>query len=83
MFNSKANKRTCRLTNHLQPQSAAEDYPRKSTAELKLNEYTGFGTKAIHAGSEPDKQTGAVVTSISLATTFAQAVTLILPERVY
>jgi cystathionine gamma-synthase len=32
----------------------------------------GFETRAIHAGQDPDPQTGAVVTPISLATTFAQ-----------
>jgi cystathionine gamma-synthase len=33
----------------------------------------GFGTRAIHAGQDPDPVTGAVVVPISLATTFAQA----------
>ena len=32
----------------------------------------GFETRAIHAGQDPDPATGAVVTPISLATTFAQ-----------
>jgi cystathionine gamma-synthase len=32
----------------------------------------GFETRAVHAGQEPDASTGAVVTPISLATTFAQ-----------
>lgn len=32
----------------------------------------GFGTTAIHAGTHPDPITGAVVTPISLATTFVQ-----------
>jgi cystathionine gamma-synthase len=32
----------------------------------------GFETRAIHAGQEPDAHTGAVVTPINLATTFAQ-----------
>jgi cystathionine gamma-synthase len=32
----------------------------------------GFDTRAVHAGQEPDPSTGAVVTPISLATTFAQ-----------
>jgi cystathionine gamma-synthase len=32
----------------------------------------GFETRAIHAGQQPDAATGAVVPSISLATTFAQ-----------
>jgi cystathionine gamma-synthase len=33
---------------------------------------TGFETRAVHAGGEPDPATGAVVPAISLATTFAQ-----------
>ena len=33
----------------------------------------GFETRAIHAGQDPDPDTGAVVTPITLATTFAQA----------
>jgi cystathionine gamma-synthase len=33
---------------------------------------TGFETRAVHAGGEPDPVTGAVVPPISLATTFAQ-----------
>jgi len=32
----------------------------------------GFGTRAIHVGSEPNEQTGAVIPSISLSTTFKQ-----------
>jgi cystathionine gamma-synthase len=32
----------------------------------------GFETRAIHAGQDPDPTTGAVVTPLSLATTFAQ-----------
>jgi cystathionine gamma-synthase len=32
----------------------------------------GFETRAIHVGQEPDARTGAVVTPITLATTFAQ-----------
>ena len=31
-----------------------------------------FNTMVVHAGSEPDKVTGAVVPNISLATTYAQ-----------
>ncbi|MFM8304914.1 MAG: cystathionine gamma-synthase [Actinomycetota bacterium] len=34
---------------------------------------SGFETRAIHAGQEPDPVTGAVVTPISLATTFVQS----------
>src|SRR3954452_16486320 len=32
----------------------------------------GFATRAIHVGQDPDPTTGAVVTPISLSTTFAQ-----------
>ena len=32
----------------------------------------GFATRAVHAGQEPDAETGAVVPPIHLATTFAQ-----------
>lgn len=35
-------------------------------------ELQGFSTRAIHAGQEPEPTTGAVVTPISLSTTFAQ-----------
>jgi cystathionine gamma-synthase len=34
---------------------------------------TGFETRAVHAGQDPDPATGAVVPPISLATTFAQS----------
>ena len=37
------------------------------------DEGAGFETRAIHAGQDPDPVTGAVVTPISLATTFAQS----------
>ncbi|HSO95956.1 MAG TPA: cystathionine gamma-synthase [Acidimicrobiia bacterium] len=33
----------------------------------------GFETRAVHAGQDPDPTTGAVVTPITLSTTFAQA----------
>ncbi len=36
------------------------------------HELQGFSTRAIHAGQDPDPFTGAVVTPISLSTTFAQ-----------
>lgn len=32
----------------------------------------GFGTRAIHVGSEPNEETGAVIPSISLSTTYKQ-----------
>ncbi len=34
--------------------------------------FEGFETRAIHAGQEPERSTGAVVPAVSLATTFAQ-----------
>ncbi|KAJ3168225.1 hypothetical protein HDU88_001664 [Geranomyces variabilis] len=33
----------------------------------------GFGTRAVHAGQEPDPITGAVIPALSLSTTFAQS----------
>ncbi|KAI8145022.1 Cys/Met metabolism PLP-dependent enzyme-domain-containing protein [Fennellomyces sp. T-0311] len=36
-------------------------------------ENNGFGTRAIHAGQEPDPTTGAVIPPISLSTTFKQS----------
>lgn len=33
---------------------------------------SGFGTRLVHVGSEPDEQTGAVIPTISLSTTFKQ-----------
>lgn len=35
--------------------------------------YSGFGTRALHAGVVPDPTSGAVITPISLSTTFQQA----------
>ncbi|KAJ3508471.1 hypothetical protein NLJ89_g5734 [Agrocybe chaxingu] len=32
----------------------------------------GFGTRAVHVGSEPNEETGAVIPSISLSTTYKQ-----------
>jgi cystathionine gamma-synthase len=37
-----------------------------------MNERDEFETRAVHAGSEPDRATGAIVPPISLASTFAQ-----------
>lgn len=34
--------------------------------------HDGFGTRAIHVGSEPNQETGAVIPPISLATTYKQ-----------
>ncbi len=40
--------------------------------EIEQQDGWGFDTRAIHAGQAPDPTTGAVVTPISLSTTFAQ-----------
>ncbi len=40
--------------------------------DAEQSELAGFSTRAIHAGQDPDPSTGAVVTPISLSTTFAQ-----------
>jgi cystathionine gamma-synthase len=40
--------------------------------DLDTSAEQGFATRAIHAGQAPDPTTGAVVTPISLSTTFAQ-----------
>jgi cystathionine gamma-synthase len=40
--------------------------------DLESSTRHAFSTRAIHAGQEPDPATGAVVTPISLSTTFAQ-----------
>ena len=34
---------------------------------------TGFGTRAIHAGQEPDPVTGAIMTPIYQSSTYVQA----------
>jgi cystathionine gamma-synthase len=46
--------------------------PGPDPEHLRVHDY-GFETRAIHAGQDPDPVTGAVVTPISLATTFAQS----------
>jgi len=40
--------------------------------ELETSAGHSFSTRAIHAGQDPEPTTGAVVTPISLSTTFAQ-----------
>lgn len=39
---------------------------------LKKPHQDGFGTRAIHVGSEPSAETGAVIPAISLSTTYQQ-----------
>jgi cystathionine gamma-synthase len=43
-----------------------------SVGEFEEQSSWGFETRAVHTGQEPDQVTGAVVTPISLSTTFAQ-----------
>jgi len=38
-----------------------------------MSQVQGFGTRAIHAGQEPDTVTGAIIPPISLSSTFAQS----------
>ncbi|VDB92548.1 unnamed protein product [Peniophora sp. CBMAI 1063] len=40
--------------------------------KLKTADLDGFGTRAIHVGSEPSAETGAVIPAISLSTTYKQ-----------
>lgn len=40
---------------------------------VKKPHQDGFGTRAIHVGSEPSSETGAVIPSISLSTTYKQS----------
>ena len=40
--------------------------------KLKAADLDGFGTRAIHVGSEPSAETGAVIPAISLSTTYKQ-----------
>ena len=49
-----------------------DDQAPKSDGESPTAKSLGFATRAIHAGQEPDPLTGAVVTPIHLASTFAQ-----------
>ncbi|RUP51679.1 pyridoxal phosphate-dependent transferase [Jimgerdemannia flammicorona] len=43
-----------------------------SSTEHTNHSEVGFSTRAVHAGQEPDKVTGAVIPPISLSTTFKQ-----------
>lgn len=48
------------------------DNVHNSTNGMKNVRQDGFGTRAIHVGSEPSSETGAVIPSISLSTTYKQ-----------
>jgi cystathionine gamma-lyase len=43
-----------------------------SLKKLHRDDIDGFGTRAIHVGSDPDPSTGAVIPAISLSTTYKQ-----------
>jgi cystathionine gamma-lyase len=42
------------------------------TNNVKRPRTDGFGTRAIHVGSDPSSETGAVIPAISLSTTYKQ-----------
>lgn len=49
------------------------DQPTHHDGPKMLDQETlGFGTRAIHVGSEPDPSTGAMIPAISLSTTYKQ-----------
>ena len=52
--------------------SPADHTPFNGLKKLAQETHDGFGTRAIHAGSDPDPSTGAVIPAISLSTTYKQ-----------
>ena len=52
-------------TNRFHPVNRADDPIHKPA-------HDGFSTRAIHVGSEPSEETGAVIPAISLSTTYKQ-----------
>src|SRR5437762_2274112 len=44
-----------------------------ATQLLELNGHLGFGTRAVHAGQEPDPVTGAVMTPVYYTSTYVQS----------
>ncbi|KAJ8469257.1 hypothetical protein ONZ51_g9119 [Trametes cubensis] len=52
--------------------SAAHTNGANGVHPLKKGTLDGFGTRAIHAGSEANEETGAVIPPISLSTTYKQ-----------
>jgi cystathionine gamma-lyase len=52
--------------------SPADHTPFNGFKKLAQETHDGFGTRAIHAGSDPDPSTGAVIPAISLSTTYKQ-----------
>ena len=53
--------------------SSVDQYiPLNGYKKVEHETLDGFGTRAIHAGSDPDPSTGAVIPAISLSTTYKQ-----------
>ena len=49
------------------------EQPTRHDGLKELHQETlGFGTRAVHVGSEPDPNTGAIIPAISLSTTYKQ-----------
>ncbi len=57
---------------HERPDHERPDHERPDQERPDGGPRHGFATRAIHAGQDPEPTTGAVVTPISLSTTFAQ-----------
>lgn len=52
--------------------TVGNDLSRSHSLKKPPSSLNGFGTLAIHAGSDPDPETGAVIPPISLSTTYKQ-----------
>lgn len=52
--------------------SAERHTPLNALKKLDHEKLDGFGTRAVHIGSDPDPSTGAVIPAISLSTTYKQ-----------
>jgi cystathionine gamma-lyase len=52
--------------------SADRHTPSNGLKKLDHEKLDGFGTRAVHTGSDPDPSTGAVIPAISLSTTYKQ-----------
>ena len=52
--------------------SADRHTPSNALKKLDHEKLDGFGTRAVHIGSDPDPSTGAVIPAISLSTTYKQ-----------
>jgi cystathionine gamma-lyase len=52
--------------------SADRHTPLNGLKKFDHEKLDGFGTRAVHIGSDPDPSTGAVIPAISLSTTYKQ-----------